>query len=617
MLNSLNVAQTGLAAAKAAVENISNNIANEHTPGYKRRVINQSELPHNDSRYYGRGVSASSAYRITSSYMSQNLLRATTKEAYFNEKGQMLGDIETIFKETDESGLSKDLNAYLKAIQNLRNDPSSEIYKHTVAEYAKILVNGMKSIYSDIQKAEELTKDSMKENVNDINQILKEIGKVNEQLAKTNVASNDLLDKRDELELKLSKYVDISSEVVNGTYTLKIGNVVAIGNNTVVRDISVKDTYSPQQDRYVNSDGKTSSVLNGVTFDNQDTITYKLNNKDEVSVRYGESLDTNGDGTPDLVVDETNYVRALAFKINSDPELSKKVTAYNGTYEELPDGSKVTDDSKDNYLLIESNTPGEKGKFAGRILVTEQTNASDPSTITNKSTVYRDEYQSNDGENSVQIYSADAPINLSSGILKAQSENLTTNSPNNKYAAYKNKLDALAQTLSDITDKYVKIGDDRYVSGETSTDNYTGDQSNIRSINLFSGGTVDTLEFNEDALNNLTQEDLDYLDSIGWNENISFEGRGQDNPGKKASSFSEYYQDLRVSVSSDKETANTELITQKAVKQSVQSSYDEVVKVDKDEEMLDLIKFQAAYTANAKIVTVVDEMLQTLLGMRR
>ena len=34
MLNSLHVAQTGLSASKTAVENVSNNIANENTPSY-------------------------------------------------------------------------------------------------------------------------------------------------------------------------------------------------------------------------------------------------------------------------------------------------------------------------------------------------------------------------------------------------------------------------------------------------------------------------------------------------------------------------------------------------------------------------------------------------------
>jgi flagellar basal body rod protein FlgG len=56
---------------------------------------------------------------------------------------------------------------------------------------------------------------------------------------------------------------------------------------------------------------------------------------------------------------------------------------------------------------------------------------------------------------------------------------------------------------------------------------------------------------------------------------------------------------------------------QDTVKQSIQTSYDNLTKVDRDEEMLNLITFQAAYTANAKIVTAIDDMLQTLLGMKR
>lgn len=36
MIHSLNVAQTGLAASKASVENVMNNVANANTEGYKK-----------------------------------------------------------------------------------------------------------------------------------------------------------------------------------------------------------------------------------------------------------------------------------------------------------------------------------------------------------------------------------------------------------------------------------------------------------------------------------------------------------------------------------------------------------------------------------------------------
>ena len=39
MINTLSVSSSGLAAARENVENISNNLANENTPGYKKRVV--------------------------------------------------------------------------------------------------------------------------------------------------------------------------------------------------------------------------------------------------------------------------------------------------------------------------------------------------------------------------------------------------------------------------------------------------------------------------------------------------------------------------------------------------------------------------------------------------
>ena len=63
---------------------------------------------------------------------------------------------------------------------------------------------------------------------------------------------------------------------------------------------------------------------------------------------------------------------------------------------------------------------------------------------------------------------------------------------------------------------------------------------------------------------------------------------------------------------------NTDFLqeTQSNVNQSIKSSYEQLTKVDKDEEMLNLIKFQSAYTANAKVITTINEMLQTLLGLK-
>jgi flagellar hook-associated protein 1 len=104
---------------------------------------------------------------------------------------------------------------------------------------------------------------------------------------------------------------------------------------------------------------------------------------------------------------------------------------------------------------------------------------------------------------------------------------------------------------------------------------------------------------------------------LQWKDNLSFDGKGQNENSTNKSTLSDFFKDIRVNVSSDKENVASANKTQENITVSIKSTYDQLTKVDKDEEMLNLIKFQSAYTANAKMITTIDEMLQTLLGMKR
>ncbi len=626
MLKSLNVAQSGLSAAKIAVENVSNNIANENTPGYKKRVVQLSELELVDGRMTGRGVSADEAYRITSQYMYDNLMSENTKSNYYDEISSLVGNVEVMFQETDSSGFSSDLDRYFQSVENLRSNPNSEIYRTTFKTQATVVVDSLQNLYSNIEKQEELTRSSLEDNVIKVNNIIKEIGSINEQMGQNIVASNDLLDKRDELEKELSNYVDIEVNRDNDDYELKVGGAIAVRFSTNIREIELVDDNVAQIDRFtlpteqnIVSDGIKNIVDSSGTIvsrglDAGDTITYKLNNEFEVSVTLGESLDFTDDNISNAVtVTEDNMIRALAYKINHNSDMADKVIAYNGNYAIDSDGNKVESSSEDKFLLLESKIEGEDGSFEGRISITQ---IDDPSAgETNRDIVFKDEYQSQEAENKVSLSIYDSEISINSGIMKAQTENLNTNAVNNKLVDYKEKLDNFARALSDMYSKYVETDEDEYVYGHIATDAYDG-SDNIKNINLFNGTDVKSLKFNEDAVNDLVQNDLDYMATLQWKKDVEFDGFAQDSSSVYATSFSEFYQEIRINISSDKENNDFLLEAQVSVEQSLQTNFDQLTKVDSDEEMVNLIKFQAAYTANAKIITVVDEMLQTILNIR-
>ena len=80
---------------------------------------------------------------------------------------------------------------------------------------------------------------------------LKEIGDINVKLEKYEF-NNDLLDKRDQLELELSNYVDISVNRAGGYYELKVAGEMAISNNTNVRTFDVIESKTNQVDKFYN-----------------------------------------------------------------------------------------------------------------------------------------------------------------------------------------------------------------------------------------------------------------------------------------------------------------------------------------------------------------------------
>jgi len=599
MLNTLNVALSGLAASKTNVENVMNNIANENTVGYKKRVVDIKEADQSDSRLTGRGAELLDVNRITNIYMYDNLMDEVSRDAELTELSMMLADVESLFYETEDSGFSADLDKFFQSIEDMRANPYNEINRTNMINQGNILVDDLKSLYTEIEDREYITEQFLTDNVSAANALLQDIGKINIEIQNAIVPSNDLLDKRDQLEYELSQYFDIKVDRAD-TYALYIGDIAAVRYNTNVHEIQIVEDNIAQKDVYETTTG--DNMLNIAPLGAGDSVTYTLNKDMEVTVEIGETVDGQ-------VVTKDNIVQALTYKINNS-DMASFVTAYNGAYSYDENGNQILQEptNQDHFLMIESITEGVSGQFDGKIIINDDANV-DTSGDQVAYFVDKNEVRSVDAQDDIHLEVFDEEITLTSGKLKPIVDNLQSDNVDNMYDQYKSMLDNFANKLADVTESYIFLGDREYVYGnEASIVHPEDDKTN--SIGLFEGSSVMTLQFNDVVVRNLSQEDLDYLATIHWNEEMSFDDSGT------TTSFSKYFQQIRVQVSSDKENVDYLKETQTAVKESLQLTYDKVVKVDKDEEMVNLIKFQAAYEANAKMITVVDEMLQTILGLK-
>lgn len=854
MLHSLNTAQTGLSTSKVQVENVMNNIANENTDGYKTRNVNTEEAKQIDNRMSGRGSAVIDVTRVTDMYMYENILQEDAKAASYDQLNTMLDELEGIFKETDESGLSVDLDKFFTSMENLRLNPQNEIYRNDFINNGNILVDSIKTLYSQVESFEVEIKNKLDDHTSEVNNILSQIGSLNDEMRQKNHATNDLLDKRDALERQLTNYTDVS--IINSSvedYNLEIGGESAIKFYNNVHTMSVGEEFTAQKDVYGKFNGSNQYVsslventwgqdvpvsevqeitlssyatytvdLSGaatndsgdmvklsigglenytyvssapqnassiasalvdeetITIDNIDykvstgsnseeivltarstsvpsgnlsvaivddaseggisqpattsfsydisgtadgnvyflgakvgeglggaadyvlggdsledvvdkvvadkaaiintwnsnhpnmqiadiiktaadkvsityedsegdlpeltatssngivfsdavevtkgeeidySITYNFNNTTSFTITEGETLsnvvDSDGDGVADsdLIVTKDNIVQAMVHKINTTDGIKEHVTAYNGQYSLDTEGNKLLKANYpadiadiDHYLVVESNTQGDKGKFVADIIVSDTSAALDE----NKRMILdKDDTRSKVGADDVFMELFGKKIDVNQGEFAPIVDNLSTLDANNMVTKYKDMLDTFTDKFVDMFSEYIEVGQNEYVYGKEAVSIHDDAQEKV-SLGLFEGSTVDTLVFNDKMTYTLQQEDLDYMTTVRWKDDINFGGDGENK-----TSFSQYYQSLRVTIAQDSELTIQRKENQAAVQESLNNSYDKLVKVDKDEEMVNLIKFQAAYEANAKMITVVDEMLQTILGMKR
>ena len=532
MIDALYIGQSGLSASKYAVDVTSNNIANENTDGYIKRVVNTSELPGLESDI-GNGVSFDGVTRSSSVYLYDKMVSQSSLSSYYEQEDSILSNIETMFSETESSGFSATLSSFTDSIESLRSDSTNLIYQNELSTQAQSLVDGLQSLNSSLEEEISDTKSLLQDQVDTVNNLLEQIVFVNKQIVDSNTSSYDLIDKRDTLEKELSNYVDIEVNRNSDTYNLKIAGVNVIFNNTNLHEVSVLENNIAQKDIYNSSD------LNDSNFSDGDTISIVLNDTTTLT------LSANVSGTS-----ENELKNQIIDAINNNSKFSD--------YEAYLDTS--------NNLVIKSTTGGVENKFDISISV----DGTEMSKNTNSA----------EAQNNVSLAVYNNKLSLSSGSLKAITQELTS-STSNLYS-YKESLDDFAKALVDYT-------------------------SSNSSVKLFSGTDVNSLSFNENIISSLSDDDLENLAQLQWDENISI--------GTSNTSFSEFYQNLLVTISSNVENNNFKLESQNAIVNSLESTYNNLTKVDPDEEMINLLQYQAAYEANAKIITAVDEMLQTLLDM--
>jgi len=174
---------------------------------------------------------------------------------------------------------------------------------------------------------------------------------------------------------------------------------------------------------------------------------------------------------------------------------------------------------------------------------------------------------------------------------------------------YKSKLNLLVSTFAEKVNEQHEAGYDLY--GETGVSLFSSDNGQpIDASNI-------VLSF-EDPKKVAAASDSNYLNSDNTNVKALIE-LGQKTFSELSDlSFSEYYgTEIASSIGTEVKSVDDRLKASQFRLESIEEKVKELSGVNIDEELVNLTKYQRAYQAAARIVTVTDELLQTVLGMVR
>lgn len=226
-----NVAVTGLNAAQVGILTTSHNIANASTEGYNRQQIIQStNTPmFTGAGYIGQGTNVLTVRRVYDQQLSEQVLAASTGAAEMDSYLTQISQIDNLLADPS-AGLSPALSGFFSAVQEMAANPASIPARQAMLSASQALVARFQSIDQRMTEIRTGVNGMVTSEVTAINSYAQQIAEINQriilaQAAGPNQPPNDLLDQRDQLIADLNTKIRATTITQSdGTYSVFIGN---------------------------------------------------------------------------------------------------------------------------------------------------------------------------------------------------------------------------------------------------------------------------------------------------------------------------------------------------------------------------------------------------------
>ena len=234
----LQIARTGVFVSQKGLEVTGHNIANANTPGYTRQRLitssieggmNYGMFTYTSKGQVGGGVDIQELTQIRDAFLDMQYRRESGTLGEWSVKTDALQYIEGVFREPSDAGINSVLADLFEDLHELSKNPESKEIRTLVRQDAIKLTETMRHYYNQLVSLQEEQDTAIKLTIDEINDIVKNIRDLNEQIFKYEAGgerANDLRDKRNLLVDQLSTLIKIDYyETPTGRFRIDLNGV--------------------------------------------------------------------------------------------------------------------------------------------------------------------------------------------------------------------------------------------------------------------------------------------------------------------------------------------------------------------------------------------------------
>ncbi len=623
LFNTLGIGYSGLSAAQVGINTTGHNIANAETEGYTRqRVITEAATPlYTMPGNVGNGVQVQDIKRVFDNFVFDRYTNVSAQKEYSDYELQTLEELSSYFPEIDGVGIKADLATYYDMWQTFADNPDNDAIKIALAKQTETLSSHIKDTQNQILTLQQEVNDQLALNIDQVNEIAAQIADLNRSIDTAESGgmyeANDLRDQRNSLEKSLSRLIgadvnqgqlqaniqiDSNSNTKTGSYSISVNGFNIVDGNSYHPLRVEKDTnqYGFYNVSYERQDGTLIPMEEKITGGKVGAI-FDLRGR---AIDETTGMPTNGilqttvadlDAFAKGLIEATNNLYAQSNTTNmqsnslslgaNDALLSSNLNMNEGSFDIIIydiDGNEVARRTID--VNVKTTMSGAAGTNSIEGQITQNKDDNDDQNANNDVDDYLlFNYQAS-ATGDLRLELGMDPASQAQGYTFSVADNLTNGD------------------FSSGTNFAGSIGLHRFLDGNNARDIQLNSQLADNPTTMKAGYSTASGD-NRVALDMVQQQFENYDFHVGADTyNTTTYGM-----------FDITATYVGVTTNSSK-TYNDTITTQF---NATELEYNSISKVNIDEEMTNLIKYQTSYGAAAKVITTVDQMMQTLLGIKQ